>query len=308
MRVAFIGLGTMGRPMAEHVAAAGHELAVHDLRRPAADAPLARARWAATPAEAAGQAELILTSLPGPKEVEAVLLGPAGALAGASRGAIYADLSTSSVGLIRRIHARGRELGVEVLDAPVSGGPQGAQSGTLQVMVGGDAGAFERIRPILAAIGDKITYVGEVGSGSVAKLVHNLVFACAFQALAEALTLGVKAGVSAEKLLEVIQGGAYGRGYTLSYRLPEIVFKEDFETARFALGLMRKDVGLATELARECGVPMSVAAVVEQDLVQAVARGWAARDSAAVFTLQEERAGVKVRAAGHNQRPPAVVS
>jgi 3-hydroxyisobutyrate dehydrogenase len=297
MRVAFVGLGTMGRPMAEHVGAAGHELTVHDLRRPPADSPLARARWADTPAAAAAGAELILTSLPGPKEVEAVLLGPSGALEGAERGAVYADLSTSSVALIRRIHARAAERGVAVLDAPVSGGPRGAQNGTLQVMVGGDEATFERVRPVLAAIGERVSHVGPIGSGTVAKLVHNLVSACAFQALAEGLTLGVKAGVSAEKLLEVLQGGAYGRGYTLEYRLPEVVFKEDFDTVRFALGLLRKDVGLATELAREVGVPMSVAAVVEQDLVQAIARGWAGRDSAAVFTLQEERAGVKVRAA-----------
>jgi 3-hydroxyisobutyrate dehydrogenase len=298
MRVAFVGLGTMGRPMAERVAAAGHDLSVHDRERAAAGPLLdGGAAWGDSPAEAARGADVILTSLPGPPEVESVVLGRDGVLEGAGPGAIYADLSTSSVGLIRRIHAAAAERGVEVLDAPVSGGPIGARVGTLQIMVGGEPAAFERALPILGAIGDKVSHLGPVGSGTVAKLVHNLVAACAFQALAEGLTLGVKAGLEPEKLLEAIRGGAYGQGYQLSYRLPEVVFKGDFERPRFALSLLRKDVGLATELAREHEVPIAIAALVEQDLVQAVRRGWGARDSSAVFLLQEERAGVTVRAA-----------
>jgi 3-hydroxyisobutyrate dehydrogenase-like beta-hydroxyacid dehydrogenase len=297
MRVAFVGLGTMGRHMAGHVAAAGHEMVVNDVR-PAAGEPLvaAGARWADSPAEAARGAELILTSLPGPREVESVALGERGILAGAERGAIYADLSTSSVALIRRIDAAAAAQGVAVLDAPVSGGPLGAERATLQIMVGGDEGAFARIRPVFDAIGDKVSHMGPVGSGTVAKLVHNVVSATASQALAEGLTLGVKAGVPAEKLLEAIAGGAFGQGYTLKHRVPEIVFKRDFDRPRFALALMRKDVGLATELARECGVPMPLAALAEQELIQAVGRGWGGRDSSAVFLLQEERAGVELRA------------
>jgi 3-hydroxyisobutyrate dehydrogenase-like beta-hydroxyacid dehydrogenase len=297
MRVAFVGLGTMGRHMAGHVAAAGHEMVVNDVR-PAAGEPLvaAGARWADSPAEAARGAELILTSLPGPKEVESVALGERGILAGAERGAVYADLSTSSVALIRRIDAAAAGPGIAVLDAPVSGGPLGAERATLQIMVGGDEGAFARARPVLDAIGDKVSHMGPVGSGTVAKLVHNVVSAAAAQALAEGLTLGVKAGVPAEKLLEAIVGGAFGQGYTLKHRVPEIVFKRDFDRPRFALALMRKDVGLATELARECGVPMPMAALAEQELIQAVGRGWGGRDSSAVFLLQEERAGVELRA------------
>ena len=298
MHVAFIGLGAMGRPMAEHVSAAGHQLIVHDVRRAAAD-PLVTlgARWADSPAEAAREAELVLTSLPGPTEVEAVALGGSGVLAGAPRGSVYADLSTSSVGLIKRIHAAGRERGVGVLDAPVSGGPQGARDATLQVMVGGEADAFERVQPVLRAIGDKITHVGEVGSGTVAKLVHNMVSAVSNAAVAEGLTLGAKAGVSPETLLEVLRGGAFGTHYTLRYRLPEVVFKGDFDTVRFALALLRKDVGLATELGREVGVPLHLASATEQDLVEALARGWGNRDASALFLLQEERAGVQLRAA-----------
>src|SRR5207244_13153174 len=137
----------------------------------------------------------------------------------------------------------------------------------------------------------KVSHIGAVGAGAVAKLVHNMVSATALQALAEGLTLGVKAGVRPEKLLEAIKGGAFGQGYALSYRLPEIVFKDDFDTVRFALALLRKDVGLATELGRELGVPMGLAALTEQELVSALNRGWGARDSSAMFLLQEERAG-----------------
>jgi 3-hydroxyisobutyrate dehydrogenase len=296
MRIAFIGLGTMGGPMALNLLSAGHDLVVHDTRRAAADEHLGRgAGWADSPLDAAREAELILTSLPGPQEVEQVALGELGILHGARRDAIYADLSTSSPSLIRRIHGLFGERGIHVLDAPVSGGPIGAQRGTLQIMVGGDEAIFERTKPALEAIGDKVSHIGEIGSGTVAKLVHNTISYCAAQAIAECFTLGVKAGVKPEKLLEAVRGGAYGQGYTLSYRLPEVVFKEDFDNPRFALALARKDVGLATELAREHNVPMAMAALAEQALIEGLARGWGAKDSSATFLLQEERAGVKVR-------------
>jgi 3-hydroxyisobutyrate dehydrogenase len=299
MRIAFIGLGTMGGPMALNLLSARHDLVVHDTRRPTADEHLGRgARWADSPREAAREAELILTSLPGPKEVEEVALGEQGIIHGAGRDAVYADLSTSSPSLIRRIHELFGERGVHVLDAPVSGGPLGAQRGTLQIMVGGDEAIFERVKPALAAIGDKVTHIGEIGSGTIAKLVHNTISYCAGQAIAECFTLGVKAGVKPEKLLEAVRGGAYGQGYMLSYRLPEVVFKGDFDRPRFALALARKDVGLATELAREYNVPMAMAALAEQALIEALARGWGDKDSTAPFMLQEERAGVKLRSSG----------
>jgi 3-hydroxyisobutyrate dehydrogenase len=296
MRIAFIGLGTMGGPMALNLLSAGHDLVVHDTRRAAADEHLGRgARWADSPLDAAREAELILTSLPGPIEVEQVALGEQGVVHGARPDAVYADLSTSSPSLIRRIHGLFGERGIHVLDAPVSGGPIGAQRGTLQIMVGGDEPIFERAKPALEALGDKVSHIGEVGSGTVAKLVHNTISYCAGQAIAECFTLGVKAGVKPEKLLETVRGGAYGQGYMLSYRLPEVVFKEDFDNPRFALALARKDVGLATELAREHNVPMAMAALAEQALIEGLARGWGAKDSSATFLLQEERAGVKVR-------------
>lgn len=299
MRIGFIGLGRMGASIALNLVRAGHSLAVHDALRDAANRHLELgARWAASPAEAARDAEIVFTCLPGPAEVEAVALGASGIGEGAASGTVYVDLSSGSPTGIRRIHDVLAEKGIAVLDAPVSGGVTGAERGTLQVMVGGDEKVFERIRPVLAAIGDKITYTGAIGSATVTKLVHNLVFICTRTVLAEGLTLGVKAGVRPEVLLAALKGGAFGQGLLLDHFLPEMVFKGRFEPVRFALKLARKDVSLATGLAEEFDVPMAVAALTEQSLDEAMARGWGERDYATPFLLQEERAGVRVRAEG----------
>lgn len=296
MRIAFIGLGTMGKHMAANLLEHGHELVVHDIRREAADPFLKMgARWADSPAAAAREAEMTLTSLPGPKEVELVALGPNGVIEGAAAGSVYADLSTSSPTLIRRIYNEFAKRGIHVLDSPVSGGPRGAERGTLQLMIGGDEAVFERVKGALGAIGDKVSHIGEIGSGEVAKLCHNLAGYCQQVALAEVFTLGVKAGVRPEKLLEAIKGGAYGQGHMFEVRMPDVILKEDFDNARFALQLARKDVGLATELAREFQVPMAVSAITEQVMIEGLVRGWGAKDSSSIWMIQEERAGVKVR-------------
>jgi 3-hydroxyisobutyrate dehydrogenase len=282
--------------MALNLMKAGHALVVHDIRREAGALHLQNgATWAESASATAQGAELILTSLPGPAEVEAVALGENGIIHGAGRGAIYADLSTSSPSLIRRIHAVFKERGIHVLDAPVSGGVIGAQRATLQVMVGGDEALFRQLKPVLEAIGDKVGLMGGIGCGTIAKLVHNLIGTCTRMILAEGFTLGVKAGVRPEALLEAVKGGAFGQGLHLTYMLPEIVFKGDFDTVRFALKLARKDLALATELAREYHVPMPTAALAEQIIVEAIGRGWGDKDYAAPFMLQEERARVKVR-------------
>jgi 3-hydroxyisobutyrate dehydrogenase len=296
MRIGFIGLGTMGGRMVANLLEAGHELHVHDVRRAAAQ-PLeeAGAHWATSPRAAAEAAEVVLTSLPGPKEVAAVALGDDGVLQGARAGEVYADLSTSSVGLIQRIAQVAAERDVAVLDAPVSGGPRGAQYATLQIMVGGDETVYERIRHVLLTIGDKVSYMGPVGSGTIAKLVHNMISLCMTQVLAEGFTLGVKAGVSAERLLEAVRGGSFGQGMALAHHVPEVVLDADFDHPRFALALARKDLGLATELARELTVPTPLAALAEQTLVEALNRGWGGRDAFSAFLIQEERAGTTVR-------------
>jgi 3-hydroxyisobutyrate dehydrogenase-like beta-hydroxyacid dehydrogenase len=295
MQIGFIGLGNMGGPMALNLMKAGHTLVVHDVRAEAAKPHLDKgAKWAASPCETAQGAELILTSLPAPPDVDRVARGPDGIVHGAAKGTIYADLSTSSPTLIRNIHADFKAKGIHVLDAPVSGGVTGAQRGTVQVMVGGDRAIYERVKDVLAAIG-KPGYMGEIGCGTIAKLVHNMISLCARAVVAEAFTLGVKAGVKPEALLEAVSGGSFGQGNLLKQVMPDVVFKGDFDTVRFALKLARKDLGLATELAREYNVPMAIAALVEQDMITAIGRGWGGKDSPSPFMLQEERAGVKVR-------------
>jgi len=296
MRIGFIGLGNMGGPMALNLIKAGHALVVHDVRRESAKPHLdAGATWADGPKDVARAGELILTSLPGPTEVEAVALGPNGILEGAQPGSIYADLSTNSPSVMRKIHAAFKAKGVHVLDSPVSGGVVGAKRGSLQVMIGGEEGVYNEVRGVLAAIGNNVGYMGTIGSGTIAKLVHNMISILSRSLIAEGFTLGVKAGVKPEALLEAIRGASYGQGLILSHMIPDVVFKGEFDTVRFALKLARKDVGLATALAREYDVPMPMAAVGEQILIEAMARGWGDRDSTSPWELQEEAARVKVR-------------
>ena len=297
--VGFIGLGNMGGGMSANIQRAGYPMVVYDLREEASK-PLLEggARLANSPAEVASLCDITLTSLPGPKEVESVSTGPEGVLEGMKPGGIYIDLSTSRPTLIREIEPRFRQKGCHVLDAPVSGGKSGAASGNLAVMVGGEREIFDRVKPILDSFGDKVFYAGSIGAGSVAKLVHNMIGHGVRQAIAEGLTLGVKAGVEAEALWECIRRGSLGRMSGLHEGIARTVFTGEFDPPSFALELSRKDIGLATDLGREFNVPMPVANLVEQIAIQGMNRGWGGRDSSVTFLLQEEQAGVEVRATG----------
>lgn len=297
--VGFIGLGNMGGGMSANIQRAGYPMVVYDLREEAAK-PLLEggATLANSPAEVASLCDITLTSLPGPKEVESVSTGPEGVLQGMKPGGIFVDLSTSRPTLIREIEPRFRQKGCHVLDAPVSGGKSGAASGNLAVMVGGEREIFDRIKPILDSFGDKVFYAGSIGAGSVAKLVHNMIGHGVRQAIAEGLTLGVKAGVDAEALWECIRRGSLGRMSGLHEGIARTVFRGEFDPPSFALELSRKDIGLATDLGREFNVPMPVANLVEQIAIQGMNRGWGERDSSVTFLLQEEQSGVEVRATG----------
>jgi len=297
MRIAFIGLGNMGGSMALNLMKAGHTLVVHDVRKEAGAPHVAQgAKWAESVRDAASQGELILTSLPGPPEVEAVALGPDGIIHAAQPGSVFADLSTNSPTVMRKIYAAFKAKGIHVLDSPVSGGAIGAKRGTLQVMVGGDEGIYNEVKGVLGAVGNNIGYMGAIGSGSIAKLVHNMISIVSRALIAEGFTLGVKAGVKPEALLEAIRGASFGQGLILSHMIPDVVLKGDFDNVRFALKLARKDVGLATALAREYDVPMPLCTAGEQQLIECMARGWGDKDSTSPWLLQEERAGVQVRA------------
>lgn len=240
MKVGFIGLGTMGASIAYNALQGGHTLVVHDIRREAATSHLeASATWADSPREVAEASDIVLTSLPGPVEVEAVALGEDGILEGMSEGKVYLDLSTSSPNLIRRIHEVYAAQGIHVLDAPVSGGPSGAQSGQLAIWVGGDEEVFNRCKPVLDAIGDKPFYVGPIGAGSIAKLVHNCTGYIIQTGLAEVFTMGVKAGVEPLALWQAVRWGAQGRRGPFE-RLADHLLPGKFDPPDFALRLARK--------------------------------------------------------------------
>jgi len=272
--------------MAASLQRAGHELTVNDLRK-VEGFP----RWAQGAAEAAAGCEVLFTSLPGPAEVEAIAAPVRGAI---SRGAAWFDLSTNSPDVVRRIHAEMAKRGVHFLDAPVSGGPKGAQSGKLAIWVGGDREPYEKFLPILKSIGDQPLYVGPIGAGSVAKLAHNCASFSVQAALAEIFTLGVKAGVEPVALLKALRQGATGRKRTFD-RLPEHWLPGRFDPADFTVRLAHKDATLALQMARDFGVPMRIGEIALGELAACIERGWAERDSRVAMTLQEERAGVSVR-------------
>jgi 3-hydroxyisobutyrate dehydrogenase len=294
VKVGFIGLGTMGRHMAANLRAGGHELVVHDISEAAARPHLdAGASWAASPAEVAAATEVTFTSLPGPPEVEAVALGPGGLLEGMSPGKAYFDLSTNSPTVVRRICAAFTERGAAMLDAPVSGGPRGAETRKLAIWVGGDEAVFEAHRGVLESFSDQPYHVGPIGAGSVAKLVHNCAGYVVQAALAEVFTMGVKAGVDADDLWRAVRHGAIGRRRTFD-GLGDQFLRGRFDPPAFALRLAHKDVSLATALGRELGVPMRMSDLAHAELTEALNRGWAGRDSRVAMRLQLERAGVEI--------------
>ena len=295
--VGFIGLGNMGAGMAGNIQKADYPMVVYDIRPEATQAFVDHgARRAMSAAEVASQCDVTFTSLPGPAEVEAIAIGSGGVLEGIKPGAIYVDLSTSRPTLIREIEPQFRAKGAHVLDAPVSGGKTGAASGNLAVMVGGDRAVYERIKPLLDSFGDKVFYAGAIGAGAVCKLVHNMIGHGIRQAIAEGLTLGVKAGVDAETVWECVRRGSNGRMRYLYESIPRHVFRNDYDSPDFMLALARKDISLATELGREFGVPMPIANISEQIILEALNMGLGEKDSSATFLVQEKMAGVEVRA------------
>ena len=297
MKIGFIGTGNMGNPMASHLIKAGHQVTVHDLRREAAINLLeVGATWADTPKDATTGNEMVFTSLPVPRDVEVVVLGENGILGEAVPGSIFVDLSSNSPTLIRRIHQACQEKGVIVLDAPVSGGQIGAAAGTLAIMVGGDQEIFSRIKPVLDAMGSHVVYCGPIGSGMVVKICNNLISMGAGVLLAESLTLGVRAGVDLAVLVDVI-GNSSGSCSRMTRKFPNNLFKGNFEPG-FAITLAAKDVRLATDLARELGLPLELSNLVDQRHVEALFRGWGAEDCDAVVRLQEEKSGVQLRIPG----------
>jgi 3-hydroxyisobutyrate dehydrogenase len=292
MKIGFIGLGMMGAGMASNLQKAGHELVVNDLTRQAASRHLnAGATWAESPKAVAAACDLVFTSLPTPADVQKVGTGPDGLMEGFRKGAAWFDLSTNSVDVVRSLHTRFAEAGVDFLDAPVSGGPRGANSGKLAIWIGGDEAVYNKYQAVLSAMGDQAAYIGPIGAGSIAKLVHNATSAAVNVVLSEVFTLGIKSGVDALSLFKAVRQGATGRARVFD-RLADHFLTGSYDPADFALRLLHKDVSLACQLGRDVAVPMRLTNLALLELTEAMNRGWGQRDSRVAALLQQERAGI----------------
>ena len=294
MKVGFIGLGIMGLSMAKSLQRAGYQLIVHSRRKASAEPLFANgATWADTPKELAELAQVIFTALPGPAEVRDVTLGEAGLLSGAKGGTVYFDLSTNAPALVRELYSELAATGVHMLDAPVSGGRKGAATGKLAIWASGEQEVFEEHKTLLSAMGDRVRYLGPIGNASIAKLVHNCANYGIQMVLAEAFTLGVKAGVEPEILFGAIRQGSLGRQKIVD-RLADQFLPSEFDDPAMLLDLAHKDVALATALGRENDVPMKFINLTLAEMTEALNRGWGLKDSRITMMLQEERARASI--------------
>ncbi|MBI2277582.1 MAG: NAD(P)-dependent oxidoreductase [Dechloromonas sp.] len=284
MRVGFIGLGVMGRPMAQHVQRAGHQLFVW-ARRPASADGL-EATLCATPAELGRQCEVVFTMVTSSPDVEAVALGKDGLSEGMAPGSVLVDCSTIAPEAARQIAARLAEKGIAMLDAPVSGGAQGAIDATLAIMAGGEAAVLDRVRPLLACLGQRIVHVGLHGAGQVAKACNQMIMVAAIQATAEAMRLAAASGVDCAKVKQALVGGSAAS--RVLEVMGERMVKRDF-AAGIEARLHHKDYGLVLEAARRSGVAMPLSAVVGQQLNALIAQGWGKDDTASLLRVLEGR-------------------
>jgi 3-hydroxyisobutyrate dehydrogenase len=292
-RIGFVGLGTMGGPMARRLVAGGYAVTGYDVD--AARASRAQEGGVALAASAAGAAEaaeIVLTSLPSPAAVRDAYLGPDGVLSKARPGSALVDVSTIDPDTWREVAVAGRAAGADCLDAPVSGGPTEAGSGKLVFIVGGEAAVLERCRPVLLVLGTDVHHVGPLGSGQVVKIVNNVMSMGNVAVAAEAMVLGVKAGVDPQRLFDILSSSG-GRSHHFLKRFPNVL-AGDF-TPHFGIGLSRKDLSLALALAARLEMPMPVSSAVRQAYEAAHAQGMGDLDMAGVIRLYEHWTGVEVR-------------
>ncbi|TSE20937.1 2-hydroxy-3-oxopropionate reductase [Tepidimonas alkaliphilus] len=287
-RVAFIGLGVMGWPMAAHVALAGHEVTVYNrtmakaeaLAQAMAERGQCRVRVATTPREAAQGAAFVMTCVGADADLRSVILGSDGVLAGVDAGAVLVDHTTASAEVARELHAAAQALGCHFLDAPVSGGQSGAEQGRLTIMVGGDAEPFERARPVMMAYARAVTHLGPSGAGQLTKMVNQICIAGLLQGLAEALAFGQRAGLDMPRVLEVIRQGA-AQSWQMDHR--GLTMLEDRFDFGFAVDWMRKDLGLVLQEARRNGARLPVTALVDQFYADVQAMGGGRWDTSSLI-------------------------
>jgi 3-hydroxyisobutyrate dehydrogenase len=288
MKVAFIGMGTMGAPMARNILKAGHEVVVHNRTRER-ELPLveAGALRAETPGDAAAGVDIIITCVSDTPDVEAIVLGSEGVIHEAAAGSLFIDMSTISPKATRHMAAVLADKEIRMLDAPVSGGSEGAQNGTLAIMVGGESNDVQSAMPVLQAMGKTITHVGGVGSGQVTKAINQTILAGVFMGVAEGMVLGMKAGLDMQKVIEAISGGAAG-SWVLSNRAMNMV--NNTYPLGFRTRLHHKDLGIALEAARDLGVALPVGALVDQIENGIIGRGYGDEDMSAMARILREMA------------------
>jgi 2-hydroxy-3-oxopropionate reductase len=292
-RVGFGGLGIMGSPMARNLAEAGFELTVFNRTSSKAEefSKGSPVEVAHNLEELARQSDLVITMLPGPPEVEAVVAGDGGLLDFMAQGTLLVDMSTSSPVLARWLAREAARRRVGMLDAPVSGGDVAAEQGTLSIMAGGEEEHFARARPLFEAMGETIVHVGESGAGQVTKAANQIVVALVLEAVSEALVLGSKGGVEPSKLIEVLSGGLAANKAMEVKR--DKLLDHDFEPGG-KVEFHHKDLGIALETGRQYGVTLPVTALVDQMFGELKARGRDEWDHSALLTLVEERSGHRV--------------
>ena len=280
MNVGFIGLGTMGAPMARNILKKGHRLIVADVV-PEAVASLAAAgaTAAATPRDVAAASDIVITMVSDTPDVEAVLFGPTGVAEGAKAGSLVVDMSTIAPSATRDFAARLAKQGVQMLDAPVSGGSEGAKKGTLSIFVGGEAADLERARPVLQSLGTTITHVGPIGAGQAVKAVNQVILAGTYLGVAEGIVLAMKAGLDVDQVVGALSGGA-AQSWVLANRSGRM--KDNDYPLGFKVALHRKDLGIALDLAGQLGAVLPLTALVAQLETGLIAGGHADEDMSVI--------------------------
>ena len=291
MIIAFIGMVTMGMGMALNILKAGYSLTVHNRTR-AREAPVVEqgAKAAASPMEAAAGADLVITCVSDTPDVEAVILGEKGVMHGARPGTIVVDMSTISPAVTRTIADTLAQKEIHMIDAPVSGGSEGAQKGTLAIMAGGDEAVFQRALPVLETMGKTITRLGPIGAGQITKAINQTILAATYLGVAEGMVLGMKAGLDAKKVAQAIGGGAAG-SWVLENRTANMV--DNTYPLGFRVRLHHKDLKIALEAARELGVALPATALVDQLETGLIGRGFGDEDVSALARTIRELSGLK---------------
>ena len=294
MKVGFIGLGVMGRRLARRLHNAGYKLKVYDVLEDAVgEFQKLGAAVGDSPGDVAVDNEIIIMSLPNSRIVTDVILGEEGVLSKAKPGTVIVDLSSITPKAIRDIYKMTGPKGIEILDAPVSGGSAGAEAGTLSIMVGGKKEILSKVMPILKIIGRTIYHVGDVGAGDTMKLVNNLLLGANMAATAEALALGVKAGLNPGVMFEIITNSS-GSSYALQAKYPRFIAQGNFEPG-FMVDLQYKDLQLAVDTAKDLGLPLVMGNMAQQIYEMAKAEGLGQKDISSVINLYEKWSGVEVR-------------